>query len=961
MQPPAQELVARDLHDNVWTFRHIYRGQPKRHLLTTGWSVFVSAKRLVAGDSVLFIRDEKSQLLLGIRRANRQQTVMPSSVISSDSMHIGVLAAAAHAAANHSPFTVFYNPRTSLSEFVVPFAKYNKALYGTQVSVGMRFRMMFETEESSVRRYMGTITGISDLDPVRWPNSPWRNLQVGWDESSAGERQNRVSIWEIETLATPFFICPPPLFRLKRPRQPGLLGEETNIDSTIKRSSPWLMEGNGTGDFQNLGIGLEQWTELQQRSEIINPTVQLEYYRSMAAAALQEFRSSESSKDLCIPQQTSQAQQIHFSGPQQHQSQQQEHLPRALQQQFQQRSHYQHQQLPAKQLLLQQSAPLQQLQQHPPLQQSQQQQHLSVQQLKQSQQTLPELVQLQHQPLQQLQQHPLQTLQQFQQQQAPLLLQQDLKQQQLLPLTQKKPLSMPPPPQQLLPFAQQKPLPVQLQQLQQQHQIQKSPLPEQHECNQSPEYHFRSQQQQLQPVLQHQLAQQHLPVPSQQSQQQEVRQSSPPQTHAQKQSAQHSFCIQQQLQSRQSTQLCELGQLLQSSSNCSHAECSIPVPATSQSGFTESDVSFCSTSTSTNSYPLQNILTRSHHGSVTSEVKSQYANMSRSSLINTQDATFVSDLVQEPPCTSWFTSMKDSSHAELQAIPNPQSGEIETSSSLGDSFSLTQVNAVVQQDLPTLPNQSTSFWFRNTSQGSEGHADSQNNMLFCANMENSLVGPTTTSPLLATGFSGGKDAPCQASAESILSSFSTSKDIQPQISSASMLCSRSFAVPDLPDSSDVASILELDDSSIMQRGSWKQLPPPVRTYTKVYKLGSVGRSIDISRYKNYDELRCELARMFGLEGQLEDPKRSGWQLVFVDNENDILLVGDDPWEEFLSCVRYIKILSPSEVLQMSQEGMELLNPTPMQLQTSSCSDDGNVWRDHHYQNSTNPSLGSFGH
>ena len=27
MQPPAQELVAKDLHDNVWTFRHIYRGR----------------------------------------------------------------------------------------------------------------------------------------------------------------------------------------------------------------------------------------------------------------------------------------------------------------------------------------------------------------------------------------------------------------------------------------------------------------------------------------------------------------------------------------------------------------------------------------------------------------------------------------------------------------------------------------------------------------------------------------------------------------------------------------------------------------------------------------------------------------------------------------------------------------------------------------------------------------------
>ncbi|KAL1566701.1 ADP-ribosylation factor, Arf Arf6 [Salvia divinorum] len=74
-------------------------GQSKLHLLTNGWSVFVSAKRLVAGGSVLFIWNDKNQLLLGIRRATRPQTVMPSSVLSSDSMHIGLLAAAAHAAA----------------------------------------------------------------------------------------------------------------------------------------------------------------------------------------------------------------------------------------------------------------------------------------------------------------------------------------------------------------------------------------------------------------------------------------------------------------------------------------------------------------------------------------------------------------------------------------------------------------------------------------------------------------------------------------------------------------------------------------------------------------------------------------------------------------------------------------------------------------------------------------------
>ena len=152
------------------------------------------------------LRDGKAQLLLGIRRANRQQPALSSSVISSDSMHIGVLAAAAHANANNSPFTIFYNPRllpfvsinlmkcfvtwqqlreyncfffgrAAPAEFVVPLAKYTKAMYA-QVSLGMRFRMIFETEECGVRRYMGTVTGISDLDPVRWKSSQWRNLQV---------------------------------------------------------------------------------------------------------------------------------------------------------------------------------------------------------------------------------------------------------------------------------------------------------------------------------------------------------------------------------------------------------------------------------------------------------------------------------------------------------------------------------------------------------------------------------------------------------------------------------------------------------------------------------------------------------------------------------------------------------------------------------------------------------------
>lgn len=47
-------------------------------------------------------------------------------------------------------------------------------------------------------------------------------MQVGWDESTAGDRQPRVSLWEIEPLTTfPMYSSPFPL-RLKRPWPPGL-------------------------------------------------------------------------------------------------------------------------------------------------------------------------------------------------------------------------------------------------------------------------------------------------------------------------------------------------------------------------------------------------------------------------------------------------------------------------------------------------------------------------------------------------------------------------------------------------------------------------------------------------------------------------------------------------------------------------------------------------------------------
>ncbi|CAI9772105.1 unnamed protein product [Fraxinus pennsylvanica] len=200
-QTPTQELVAKDLHGTEWHFKHIFRGQPRRHLLTTGWSTFVTSKRLVAGDSFVFLRGENGELRVGVRRHARQQCTMPSSVISSQSMHLGVLATASHAVATQTIFVVYYKPRTS--QFIVGLNKYQEAV-NHGFKVGMRFKMRFEGEDSPERRFSGTIVGMEDISP-NWEDSDWRSLKVRWDEPASIPRPERVSPWEIE----PFVVSAP--------------------------------------------------------------------------------------------------------------------------------------------------------------------------------------------------------------------------------------------------------------------------------------------------------------------------------------------------------------------------------------------------------------------------------------------------------------------------------------------------------------------------------------------------------------------------------------------------------------------------------------------------------------------------------------------------------------------------------------------------------------------------------
>ncbi|CAF1983276.1 BnaC07g48490D [Brassica napus] len=660
-QPPTQELVVRDLHENTWTFRHIYRGQPKRHLLTTGWSLFVGSKRLRAGDSVLFIRDEKSQLMVGVRRANRQQTALPSSVLSADSMHIGVLAAAAHATANRTPFLIFYNPRACPAEFVIPIAKYRKAICGSQLSVSMRFGMMFETEDSGKRRYMGTIVGISDLDPLRWPGSKWRNLQVEWDEPGCNDKPTRVSPWDIETPES-LFIFPSLTSGLKRQLHPSYFAGETEWGSLIKR--PFIRVSDSTNgilpyaSFPNMAS--EQLMRMMMRP-----------HNSNNQNATTSFMSEMQQQNVLMGQ----------GG----------------------------------------------------------------------------------------------LLGDMKMQQQPMVMNPESK------LTVNPSASNTSGQEQNLPT-------------QSMHAHSISEKPTLSGCSSGRASHGNEQQ-----------------------------------------------------SMEQANQVCneeKVNELMQKPVALS------PCPDISQQ-----------------IYPPTNGFSFLETEELTSQVSSFQS---------------LAGSYKQPLMDSSAVALPDTTNSSLfhDVWDNQLNG-----------LKFDQFSPLMQQDL-----------YGNNSTNS-----------------NILDPPPPLSNTVLDDFCAIKETDFQMIGNN---NTSFTQDVQSQITSAS------FA-DNSGGTGTSSSNVDFDDSSLLQnsKGSWqkKLATPRVRTYTKVQKTGSVGRSIDVTSFRDYQELKSAIECMFGLEGLLTRPQSSGWKLVYVDYESDVLLVGDDPWEEFVGCVKCIRILSPTEVQQMSEEGMKLLN------------------------------------
>ncbi|KAK7351153.1 hypothetical protein VNO77_10389 [Canavalia gladiata] len=233
--PPVQNLSVTDVHGFTWEFRHIYRGTPRRHLLTTGWSKFVNSKKLVAGDSVVFMKNSRGEMFVGIRRATRfcsgkggdvpkwslqiggmknsieegkegeQDGEKLKEVFSRDGkgkLSAKKVAEAAELAAQNMPFEVVYYPKAGWSEFVVKADAVDEAM-SVAWSPGIRVKMAMETDDSSrMTWFQGTVSCVSVHENGQWRGSPWRMLQITWDEPEVLQNAKWVSPWQVEIVST---------------------------------------------------------------------------------------------------------------------------------------------------------------------------------------------------------------------------------------------------------------------------------------------------------------------------------------------------------------------------------------------------------------------------------------------------------------------------------------------------------------------------------------------------------------------------------------------------------------------------------------------------------------------------------------------------------------------------------------------------------------------------------------
>ncbi|KAH7680936.1 Auxin response factor domain-containing protein [Dioscorea alata] len=203
---PVQSVTVRDLQGNVLNFRHVFRGSPRRHLLTTNWSKFVNSKNIIAGDKIIFARDRSGDLYVGFRRSVKPMAIASEALVRTNRgfwrygkgrVPIESVKKAMNLAEMGLPFEVVYYPRAGLQNFVVEVEAVDKALM-VGWAPGMKVKAGVEIEDGSLDWYKGTVLELNQPESSLW-QSPWRKIKIEWEEPGKEKLKHleNASPWQV--------------------------------------------------------------------------------------------------------------------------------------------------------------------------------------------------------------------------------------------------------------------------------------------------------------------------------------------------------------------------------------------------------------------------------------------------------------------------------------------------------------------------------------------------------------------------------------------------------------------------------------------------------------------------------------------------------------------------------------------------------------------------------------------
>ncbi|KAI8005798.1 Auxin response factor 16 [Camellia lanceoleosa] len=146
-EPPVQTILAKDVHGEIWKFRHIYRGIHNGSSSDDRLEQFCESEEACCRDSIVFLRADNGDLCR--LELPSKEGIGDGPELPSRWNTVGIVLLLWWASPVRTATRIQWYP-------------------------GMRFKMAFETEDSSLYAGSWGLYLLFKLMTIRWPNSPWR-------------------------------------------------------------------------------------------------------------------------------------------------------------------------------------------------------------------------------------------------------------------------------------------------------------------------------------------------------------------------------------------------------------------------------------------------------------------------------------------------------------------------------------------------------------------------------------------------------------------------------------------------------------------------------------------------------------------------------------------------------------------------------------------------------------------